>query len=729
MMLKINILKNKYIAFIALIFLCAYTSTFAYTQNETTKQPHATFILVKNSDDSQYFTAKLILNNLTPLPESREYELAFNSIRPIANIDNAKLVNLKQGGDFYIIKFTLPKNSNTISFNLKGQWFIKKYSDAPSGYFLIENPDSKNPQFPPLMIPVKADTQLPPWQPNPDDNEESKNKIKENTSIEGNPIETTLTADTSLIVPLPVELKRNQGQFMLNKETQILYQDMTAKASADFFVNAIKPAIGYLLTIKPYQSDQLLQNTILLTHQGIESFTDKQKKEGYILEVTPTNIIIRADSETGFFYALQSLRQLLPPEIFGKKFQSLAEWKVPCVFIQDYPRFEYRGLHLDVARHFVPADQVKRLIDLMAMHKLNYFEWHLTDDEGWRIEIKQYPLLTQKGAWRGFQPMTYSERDLLPAYGSGAKSYGGFYTQQQIREIVRFAEDRHITIVPEIDLPGHARAMIMSLPNELIDTTDTSSYTSVQGYHDNVLSPCKSETFTVIENILTEVTQLFPGKYIHIGGDEVPQGAWANSCMAKKYNPNDPNFRELVQNEFLKKVQDLITKKGKVMAGWEEIAGENSSLAAPLRVYIWNTNKINQAYKKSAREGYEVIMAPAENLYFDLAYNNNPSEPGLYWAGFTDTFSAYSFKPIDAEQGQSDMIIKGVQGQLWSELIDSRERLDYQTFPKIAGLAELAWTPATRRNWKNFHARMQEKYLPMLDYYGVNYRKNEFIKN
>ncbi len=709
------------IIFIIVLFL-QIPFAFADTQIINEKHPHVIFTLMKNSDDSQFFVAKITVDHLDELAQQKEVELAFNSIRPILSVDHAELIQPKQGGDFYILKFPV-KNEKSITFTIEGKWFIRKYSDAPSGYFMIENPDSQNPALPAKTISVDAQTILPFVTI---DDHSLTEKQKENTAIEGNPTTTALTANTSLIVPLPVELQRREGDFVLNSQTKIIDQTSIAKPSADFFVAAIASATGFTLPVIANSTSNVLPNTIVLTTQGVDFSDEKQKKEGYILDVMPSYIILRAVTSSGFFYGLQSLRQLLPPPIFNHHIPSSFEWKIPSVFIRDYPRFEYRGLHLDVARHFVPPDEVKRLLDLMAIHKLNAFEWHLTDDEGWRIQINHYPALTEKGTWRGYDLQHHNEHDLLPAYGSGQAPYGGFYTQQEIRDIVTYAEIRHITIIPEIDMPGHARALIQSLPNDLIDTTDTSSYTSVQGYHDNVLSPCKSETFTVIDNILTEIAQLFPGKYIHIGGDEVPNGAWKNSCMAKKYSPTDPHFAALVQNDFLQKIQTILQSKNKIMAGWEEVASEEGTLAAPLRVYIWNTSKIDQAYQKAAHAGYEVIMAPAENLYFDLSYSADPHEPGQYWAGYVDTFSPYSLSPINTNKGQNDTVIKGVQGELWSEQIDSPSQLDYLAFPKIAGLAELAWTPANRRNWKNFYDRMREQHLLRLKEYGVQYRAKEF---
>jgi hexosaminidase len=713
--------------FLKLIFLVILSLYACIAQAESNLSPTATFELIDNAKDEKSFNAKMTLSNVSKLKNKNQWQLAFNSIRTLTSITSdvpATLKQLKQAGDFYIIEFQVPDNKTDVTFTVHGKGVIKNITDGPVGYFLFQQSQGGKANF----LPVVAKTVLPAWTPKPGEDEASRNVKKDHTPIEGNPIDTSLTPDTSLIVPLPAELTREAGAFILNEATELLYDESNLKNTAEFFTQNIFPATGLQLVTKEYHQEKPLSNTILLTHKGTEklnNLSDIQKNEAYILEVTPAYIIIRAKTSAGFFYGLQSLRQLFPAPIFSPTLQKNMAWVAPSVSILDYPRFEYRGLHLDVARHFVPVDQVKRLIDLMAIHKLNALQWHLTDDEGWRIEIKKYPELTIKGSKRGYDPNHYSEHDLLPAFGSGYKSYGGYYTQDDIRAIVKYADERHITIVPEIDLPGHARALIMSLPDLLIDKEDPSSYTSIQGYHDNILSLCKSTTFTVINDIMSEVADLFPSKYIHIGGDEVPLGAWTESCMAKKYDPTQrEKFRDKVQNDFMSQVQKIIQSKGKQMAGWEEVAGESATLTAPLRVYIWNTGKMKQAYEKSKHLGYEVIMSPAENLYFDLSYNEDPNEPGQYWAAHVDTFSPYVLMPINEEQ--SEDVIKGVQGQLWSEFIDSNERLDYLAFPKVAGLAELAWSPATRRNWRNFSARMSTLHIPRLQSYGVQYRKTEF---
>lgn len=675
-----------------LFLLIVFCSANIFAQEKHKISPQLFFNLQTNNLVHQTFTAKITIKHL---PHSGKWRLGFNSIRTLLTVEHAEFIPLKQGGDFYLLEFTVPGGQSNATLILHGKSVLNRFSDSPQGYFLIDmlNAQSK-------ILPIMVETKLL-----------SKSSKKINEVIQAPGITT--------IVPLPVEIIHKAGDFFLNAHTKLIYDNSTAKDPAEFFARTIQPASGFLLKTKTFRN-QSIENVILLTTRGIDNLAAVERSEGYLLTVTPHSVIVRAATSAGFFYGLQTLRQLLPAEVFSFSFRQRKTWKVPCVTIRDYPRFSYRGLHLDVARHFIPVNQVKRLLDLMAFNKLNYFQWHLTDDEGWRIEIKKYPALTQKGAWRGYDPLHYQEHALFPAYGSGANIYGGYYTQQEIRDIVRYAKERHITVVPEIDMPGHARAMIMSLPNELIDQHDTSKYVSAQGYHDNVLSPCAPRTYEVIDDIIAEVAQLFPGKYLHVGGDEVPTGAWRKSCMANKFDPQDKHFSEKVQNDFMRQIQIMIVKHGKVMAGWQEIVSPYNALSKPLSVYIWNAAKIPDISKKSAQSGYHVVLCPAEKLYFDLAYSHDAAEPGQSWAGYVNTYDVYSFHPSNAK------VIAGVQGQLWSEFIDSQKRLDYLAFPRVAGLAEVAWTPVQRRNWQEFRARMHAYYLPRLDFYGVQYRRGEF---
>lgn len=668
----------------------------------------ASFTLENNSSDG--YTAHLILTNQSS-QSFNHWKLAFNLSYPIQTITGAKITT--HFGDYYEIE---PSENNTrmlppggsVTFNIKGQWNIKNKDAAPRGYFLITQNDNEAPSASDL---IDSETILPTWKPSAGEDDDSLNKNRNHTSIEGNPVTPTISLRESLIVPLPVELKRESGEFILQPNTTLSIDDNShgAKEAAAFFIKAISPATGYSLPIS--SANNTSKNKIILTSQNAPK---ELGAEGYLLEVTPSVITIRAREDAGFFYALQSVRQLLPAEIFNQKKSANIVWAIPAVSIVDYPRFAYRGLQLDVARHFVPKDQVKRLLDLMAINKLNRFQWHLGDDEGWRIQINEYPALTEVGAWRGFN------HALQPTFGSGPKMYGGFYTQEDIKEIVEYASERHITIIPEVDLPGHARALIKSLPEELVDPADRSVYTSVQGYHDNVLSPCIPGTYEVLNTIFSEVADLFPSEYIHVGSDEIPKGAWTGSpqCLALMKEKGLKNTEEL-QNYFLKQIEKILQEKNKKMAGWEEII-KGGDLGSNTLVYAWSNE---QTGFDAASKGYPVIMAPAQNLYFDLAYSGDPEEYGQYWAGHVDTFNAYNYSPIPNNLPKPiAQKILGVEGALWSENIFTQDRLDYMAFPKVAALAELAWTPANRRNWINFSERLGHLYLPRLDQYGVNYR-------
>ena len=686
------------------------------------QEPHVTFSLISN--DKRTFEGKLLIEHL---PRSGIWNLAFTSKDSILSAKNGTLIQPKGGGSFYLIKFLVPdQEHDPISILITGKGAVKKYSDVPAGYFLISEANHAQTDNPPQaeqVFPITSTAVLPPWTEEAREAEKQKILERRNHPTGATIEKPNFEAADLGIVPLPVEIKKTNGVFKLNTHTKLIYPDPATKAVGKYFVNAIKGAIGFTVKAHPkiQNLSQRSNNTISLMYLKKDEFVEDKYEDGYILDVNSSKITVHAHSKKGFFYGLQTLRQLLPPRIFSQKLDK-DQWEIQGVHIKDYPRFEYRGLHLDVARHFFQIKYVKRLIDLMAVHKLNYFQWHLTDDEGWRIEIKKYPKLTQIGAWRGFN------HPLSPAYGSGPALYGGFYTQSELRDIVNYAEERNVTIVPEIDLPGHARALIVSLPELLLDREDDSQYTSVQGYNDNVLSFCKESTFKVLDDIIEEIATLFKSEYLHVGGDEVPNGAWVKSCAAKKYDAADPLFRTNVQNAFMSRIQSIITSKGKKMAGWEELAEEPKSLLAPLRIHIWNEKQIEKIYKTAAQAGYKIIMGPAENLYFDLAYNPDPKEPGSDWAGYTDTFFAYNFIPVRTEKGQTEDVIQGVQGHLWSELIDSPDKLDYMGFPKIVGLAELSWTSAQQKNWEHFTSRMTRKHLQRLKYYGVQYREEEFGK-
>jgi hexosaminidase len=424
--------------------------------------------------------------------------------------------------------------------------------------------------------------------------------------------------------------------------------------------------------------------------------------------------VIRARTAAGLFYGAQTFRQLLPAEGFGTRKSVRREAvAILCVRIEDYPRFKWRGMHLDVSRHFFDAEFVKRYLDQLAVHKFNVFHWHLTDDDGWRVEIKKYPRLTQVGAWRG------PDEALPPSYETGYQHYGGFYTQRQIREIVRYAAERHITIVPEIDVPAHSRAAIVAYP-DLLCAGDPYKFRSAQDVVANVLCPSQEKTYEFVEGVFGELADLFPGPYIHVGGDERPAGPWeqCERCQKRMKTENLADGKVL-QDRFLKRLQDFLKQRGKVMVGWDEL-DHPTVLAKDYTVMAWNSV---DAGLQAAKKGYTVILAPSPFTYFDLAYSDDCAEPGQRWAGVISVEKAYAFDPspatLPAEVAGS---ILGVHGCLWSELLFTPERPDYMAYPRACALAELCWTPQNQRAWPEFWNRLCRFHLDRLDAAGIAYR-------
>ncbi len=513
------------------------------------------------------------------------------------------------------------------------------------------------------------------------------------------------------VIPKPVELEVGTGSFHLSAECTVQYQSSStgAKATAEYLAATLRRGLGFSFPVRRAgaQSD----GSILLTSEGAD---DSLGREGYRLEVTPSGVVIRARAEAGLFYGAQTFRQLLPAEVFGTRKSAPGEAvAIPCVRISDYPRFQWRGMHLDVSRHFFDVEFVKRYLDQLAMHKFNVFHWHLTDDDGWRVEIKKYPKLTQVGAWRG------PDEALPPSYESGYQRYGGFYTQRQIREIVRYAAERHILVVPEIDVPAHSRAAIVAYP-EFLCAGDPYKFRSAQDVAANVLCPCQEKTYQFLEGVFGELADLFPGPYIHLGGDERPAGPWeqCERCQTRMKTENLADGKVL-QDRFLKRLQDFLKMRGKIAVGWDEL-DHPTVLSQDYTVMAWNNV---EAGFQAAKKGYPVIMAPSPFTYFDLACDEDPLEPGQRWAGVISVEKAYSFDPqppsLPADVARR---ILGVHGCLWSELLFTPERPDYMAYPRLCALAELCWTPQNQRVWPEFWSRLCRYHFDRLDAAGIDYR-------
>lgn len=507
------------------------------------------------------------------------------------------------------------------------------------------------------------------------------------------------------LIPKPAKTTINIGEFLINKETVVIATGK-AKEEADKFVALISEAMGFKLQLV---DKEVSKNMILFE---ISDTLSAVGKEGYKLDVTKEGIKIKASKAAGLFYATQTIRQLLPKEIYATQLQKNISWSLPCVSIEDTPRFAWRGYMLDVSRNFFDANHIKRLIDRMAIHKLNLFHWHLTDDEGWRIEIKSYPKLTEIGAWRG------KNEALPPSRGSGDERYGGFYTQEEIKEIVKYAAERHIQIMPEIDVPGHSKAILVAYPELAPDVSVSSK--SVQGIANNVLSPVKEETYKMLDAVMGEISDLFPFDYIHIGGDEVNTAAWTNSKACLKFmKQNNLKTGYELQNFFIKRMETLIKSHGKKLIGWNEII-HGGNLSTETAVMSWTGT--GPGYK-SAKKGHPVIMTPGQHTYFDMK-SSKDDEFGHWWAGLVSLEKVYDFDPLakkDLSKKQLSNIF-GVQACLWSEYLFKDGRAQYQTWPRLCALAEVAWTPQEERDFTNFYDRLGSVHFDRLDQLNVAYR-------
>ncbi len=688
----------KIAALLGLIGIHWFTNT-AIANTNSRIRPDIQFTLLENKADNTFRAAMQFEN--TSETVYKDWTLHFSFVRPILKLSGARIVESKdRNGDFFSLRSEGSSQDlspgQRVDMEILGKWFLKHETDAPAGFFISFQDKSGRTQIRELTLQSRIDTTRSAALPG--DRNLASAPRGEKPMIP--------------IIPRPVRYERRKGpDFILTNQTQIVFEAKAdgSEEAAKFLNEILRPHLGKALHVTEKSSDQGSSIHFMLMPQA-------EHAEAYSIVIQARRMTIKAADAAGFHYAVQSLRQLLPASFYQEQAQIQNKASLPAVEILDYPRYAWRGLHLDVARNFRPVADVKRLLDLMAIHKLNQFHWHLTDDEGWRIAIQAFPQLTEVGAFRGFG------LPLAPALGSGPERQGGFYSQDEIRDVVAYARKRQITIIPEIDMPGHARALLKSLP-QLVDPLDQSVYESVQSYRDNVLAACKPATYEVLDTILKEVAELFPGPYIHVGGDEVPEGVWnpERSPQCKELMAKEGLKSKLdIENYFFKKIKASVEKHGKTMAGWEEIASGKGFADRKVLTFAW---KSTQEGERIAREGYPVILNPADHLYFDLAYSEDSREPGYYWAGTIDTKKVYSYRGASPQlEAKHRLNIRGFQGNLWSETIWTRQDLDYRAFPRVAALAEIAWTPEEQQDWTNFSQRLDHWHLPRLQAYGVQYR-------
>jgi hexosaminidase len=518
------------------------------------------------------------------------------------------------------------------------------------------------------------------------------------------------------LIPQPVEMTAGSGSYQLSKSTAISYNKAECRNAADILTQKINLPTGFNLKAKKGEKGNI---KLMLNDKE----NPQLGKEGYNLESDVNGVTISANQAAGLFYGVQTLLQLLPKEIESVNAVQ-ANWTIPSVKITDYPRFGWRGLMLDVSRHFFTKEEVKKYIDRMSGYKFNTFHWHLTDDNGWRVEIKSLPKLTKIGAWR-VQRYGHFGDVAAPKPGEPA-TYGGFYTQDDIKEIIKYAADRFITIVPEIDVPGHSMAAIASYP-ELCCTKDTSikvnpgsNFADWYGAGkfkmgiDNSLNPSDEKVYEFLDKVFTEVAALFPGQYIHVGGDECYKGYWEQDedCQALMKKENLKSFEEM-QAHFLMRLQKIISSKGKKLIGWDEIL--EGGITPEAAVMSWRG--MNGGIE-AAKMGHEVVMSPTTNAYFDLFQGDPVIEPAVY--GNLRLKKCYNFEPIP--EGVDAKYILGAQGNLWTEQVPTLRHAEYMIYPRSWALSEVCWSPKEKKNWDNFVKKV-EAHFERNDAGGINYSR------
>jgi hexosaminidase len=518
---------------------------------------------------------------------------------------------------------------------------------------------------------------------------------------------THLHAQNISIIPEPVQLQKKTGAFVLANNTSVAVPKGNAEVTkvAKYFADKVKASSGIDLAITE-------ASTAAIQLQ-LNATTDKLLgKEGYLLDVSENQVMIRANTAAGLFYGIQSLIQLFPKQIESTSVVNDVKWTAPAVSITDYPRFAYRGIMLDVSRHFYPKEYVKEYIDQIARYKINRFHWHLTDDNGWRLEIKSLPKLTEVGAWRVPRTGTFGDH-AAPKPGE-KQTYGGFYTQADAKEIIQFAKDRYIEILPEVDVPGHSMAALAAYP-DLSVTKDTSvkvnpgsSFATWHGngkftmHIDNTLNPIDENVYKFLDKVFSEIAALFPYEYIHIGGDECYKGFWERDPGVQAFMKKN-NIKDGVelQSYFTKRVTKMIMDKKKKVIGWDEIL--EGGLAPGAAVMSWRGTKggIEAAHQK-----HDVVMSPNPWYYLDMAQGERSIEPPIYDIARLKT--SYEFEVIPA--GADSTYILGGQGNLWTEQIPTTHQVEYMTYPRAFALAESFWSPKAKKNWKNFAAKVEDHF-------------------
>jgi len=528
------------------------------------------------------------------------------------------------------------------------------------------------------------------------------------------------------IIPKPVSLEMSNGRFLVDSKTKIVGAS-NLENEGKYFADMLNHVANTNVTFEAGSSG----NIQLKLDATIEN------EEGYTVSVTYDKIVISGKTTKGVFYGIQTLRQLMPASIESETNQ-IEELTIPAVHIKDNPRYVYRGMHLDVGRHLFPVEFVKKYIDLIAMHKMNTMHWHLTEDQGWRIEIKKYPKLTEIGSKRHGTIIGH-----FPGTGNDETEYGGFYTQEEVKDIVNYATERHVTVIPEIELPGHASAAIASYPflscfpeepTVVNNNMGSKAGKEVQakgtpkivqetwGVFDDVFCAGNEETFEFLENVLAEVIPLFPSEYIHIGGDESPKSNWKRcpDCQ-KRIKVNNLADEHELQSYFIQRIEKYVNAKGKKIIGWDEIL--EGGLAPNATVMSWRGEA---GGIEAAKQHHNVIMTPGHSCYFDHYQTENKANEPLAIGGKTTVADVYAYDPTPKELTEEESTyILGAQGNVWTEYMETSDYVEYMVLPRMTALSEVVWSPKEAKDWDDFKSRlntMKARY----DIMKLNYAKHVF---
>ncbi|MEZ5018544.1 MAG: beta-N-acetylhexosaminidase [Bacteroidales bacterium] len=516
------------------------------------------------------------------------------------------------------------------------------------------------------------------------------------------------------VIPKPAELVMARGSFVIDAKTELTVSPLNDQTvlPADFLAGMLRKSASVPMQVKEDAGEG--RNRIIM----IIDTTASEKSEGYTLSVTNRNIVLKSPSAAGLFRGVQTIRQMLPPEVETEGgLAGEAAATVPGCYIEDAPRFSYRGMHLDVSRHFFTVEEVKRYLDIMALHKFNVFHWHLTDDQGWRIEIKKYPELTTVGSQRSETLVGHGGR---PPFTFDGTPHGGYYTHEQVKEIVKYASDRFITVIPEIEMPGHAVAALASYP-WLSCTGKRLDVQTRWGVFDDVFCAGKDTVFAFLEDVLDEVTGLFPSEYIHIGGDECPKVRW-ETCPACQKRIRDEGLEDEheLQSWFITRMENYLSTLGRKIIGWDEIL--EGGLAPGATVMSWRG--ISGGIQ-AARMNHDVIMTPTTHMYLDY-YQTEPAGEPLAIGGYLPLERVYSFEPLPDElTAEEQKYILGLQGNVWTEYISDLSHLEYMAFPRAFAISETGWTPAMKKDFEEFLARLEVQ-KARYDVMKINYFRGEY---